>query len=254
MPDVLVTFYSNFRFEPVDISGVFAGIFGVGTGSKLAHVHQTINQAFPNPAHPPEEPPCLSEVVEEKEFDETMTTHYANSKIKVIASGGTWKLKVEIGATVIESSAIPYNASAAEITAALPAPFRDPAAINIDRITKLAGGGGCGGGGQEEAAPLVWIQVLDVAPGEWEFRYFDFAGTKNPSGLSVQSIDIDLGEVIEMQPKHDEKQYVVPLEEGCTGIGPPPHGKTEIGGSRAGVRDKPEPVVGRAAGSAPRPR
>jgi len=245
MPNVIVKFYENFRFEDVDTSGVFSGSFSNGSESKLAHVQEVINQAFHNPNNPPEEPPCLTEFVEEKLYDETRTCQYSSNTLKVIASGGTWKLKVHLAAEDIETGPIAYNANAAAIAAAIGGLYADPAALEIFRITELAGEG-CGPGLLLEIAPETWIRVIDIGPSEWEFRYFEAAGTHLPSGLSFLATDIDLGEVIVSKPFYDEVQYTVELEEGCSGIAAP-KGKTEPGGVRAGTHRKRVPVLGRHA-------
>lgn len=245
-PNMVVTFYSNFRFEDVDISHLNAGTFGSGTESRLCHVHEEVNQAFENPKWPGEEPRCISEFVEEKDFDETRSAQYTSMKISVLASGGTWRFKVLTfnGHEFIESSAIPYNASAAEILAAIPAEFQDPGAFSAFRVTRLGDGGNCGPGGEEEVAPDAWIGVVELEPGEWELRFYVDGGTHAPGGFGVELINIDLGSVIVSKPFHDEKEYVVPLEEGCTGGQPPPAGKIEPLGAASGAKEHPRPISG----------
>jgi hypothetical protein len=243
---MIVTFYSNFRFEDVDVSHLNLGGFGSGSEIRVCHVHEEINQAFENPKWPGEEPRCLTEPVGESDFDENRTAFYANTTIDVLASGGTWKFKVLTfgGEEFIESGPIAYNASAAEVLAAIPEEFRDPGAFSAFRITKLGDGGNCGPGGQEEVAPEAWIGVVELEAGRWELRFYVDGGTHAPGGFGMEVININLGSVIESLPFHDEKEYVVPLEEGCIGGAPPPAGSIEPLGAASGSKEHSRPISG----------
>lgn len=212
-PLVVVRFYDNFRFEPVDISGVFESSFGSGTEARTGWFGP------------------------ETEFEEhkPIVVKYSSMKIRVVASGGTWRLALKLHGTEHESGPIAYNATAAAIAAEFPT-WNDPG----EPIFELAG-----------VEPVVYagvsnfIKVIDLGPGEWEIRLIQDSGVVFPAGSTVNGTDIDLGEVIEMQARFDTFSYEVELTEHCGGIGPPPQGKTVPGGARAGARTKPIQVHGR---------
>jgi hypothetical protein len=245
---MIVRFYSNFRFVPTDISGINGGAFAEGLETLVAHVHEEEHIEFPNPAHPPLEPPCLSEFAAERDYDETWGARYTTIRdVKVVASGGTWKFKIHLAGKDIESGPIAYNATAAEINAALPVEYQPPSSLSVFRATSPPGPGGCGNSFNEEVAPTEWIKAVDKGPGEWEIRIVEAAGTHLPgAGTSWLPINIDLGPVIVEVPAWDEVVYSVELEKGdCTaGAPPPPPGQISPLGGTGGARPHPRPVSG----------
>lgn len=219
MPKVVVTFYKNFRFEEEDVSGVD---FGASINGSEPRTGMRLGGTNPGPF--------------------PFNAVFAYFKVTVVASGGSYKLKIHLAGNDYVSGSIAYNANAAAVAAAFsPDPGGgDPGTPYFEP---------CGESGGETiycAVPGGWINVVDVGPGEYEFRLFEDSGAHIPSGASIQAVEVALGAVMEMVPKHDEVKYVVDLEEGCKGIRVP-RGKTELGGSRSGTRNKRGPVVGRRA-------
>lgn len=221
-PKVIVTFYDNFRFVPVDIHGVFGSNFSSGTQAMTGRYFS-------------------SEVPEGE--DRPISAKYSSFKVHVESGSGTWKLIIKLQGVEHESAPIPYNATPLQIAEA----FTGIEVIPADAVKPVYEQVGEGPFGEPVFAGVQeFIEVLEL-PGaqEWELRLFEDSGVIFPSGASVQTIDIDLGEVIVMKPEWDEIPYEVNLAEGCGGIGPPPPGEINPGDSRRGTVPSRNPVVGR---------
>lgn len=244
MPDplnVIVKFYDNFRFEPVDVGGIKGGGFGSGETTKLWHVDFSISQLHPQPENPEF---CEAEFLEEQHFDEVRSAKYAKMKVHVVATGGTWKFKVKIGPEEFESAPVAYDASAAAIQAVIPSQLQ-PGPFTRFRHEEKGDGKGCPNSGGEEFGPERWIEVIDLGPSEWEFRFFANGGASQPNPLSWLATGVDLGPVIEMLPFWDEKEYFVPLEELEPGL-EPPQSTAVPGGIEDGRHRSEHPVRGRS--------
>lgn len=237
-PNIIVTFYSNCRIEPVDISGLFTGIFNSSCENRIYEVHESILEAVPTgePEHPFEFIP-----VEEKTFTEERCAKYVEVKIQVVASGGSWAFKIHMAGDTWESSPVPYNATPAELDAAVKVGFQNKDPIQVARRSVI------GGGGTDEYGPEDWVHFVEYGPGSWGCRIFVNGGLSGESGISFLGIDLGLGAVIEMVHKHDEKTYFVPIERAFRVGAKVPPASVEPHGGAGGSRASPHSVSGSRA-------
>lgn len=238
-PEVIVTFYSNCHQEPVDVAGVKTGAFNTGkTAPHIWTIEESISQFVPEGEF------CFAELLEEKTYTEERLDHYTGLKVHVVASGGTWQFKIHFEAKDFLSPSIAYNASAASIQAVIPS-FWQPSPLNRFRHIEK-GIGGCPTSGGEESSPFQFIEVVELGPSEWEFRFYGPGGNSGPSGLSWQDFPA-LGSVFELFWFHDEVSYFVPLTRCLIGGGKAKRGEITQQGGGGGSRASPRPVTGNRA-------
>jgi hypothetical protein len=206
--NVLVTFYDNFHFNDVDVSGVFPGIFNNGTEERTGEF-------------------LYSPEFESKIEHKPIIARYTSIKVRVVASGGTWMFKLHLSGEDYECGPFSATATAAEIQAGLPVFIQDPGEPVFEQATA--------GPFPSFAGFSDFLEVLDLGVGEWELRIFEDSGVIFPSGASLLTINVDLGAVIEKQPDWDQTVYGVELKEGdpFKAIDVPPS-SIEPGGASSG--------------------